>query len=47
LAKGVLPLIVDIPVFRPGASSMSFAVETYDSYPPEKFVVEVFSELSV
>src|SRR5437868_12973475 len=26
---------------------MSFAVEGYDSYPPEKFVVEVFSELSV
>src|SRR5437588_5593943 len=25
---------------------MSFAVETYDSFPPEKFVVEVFSELS-
>ena len=25
---------------------MPFAVEAYDSFPPEKFVVEVFSELS-
>jgi diguanylate cyclase (GGDEF)-like protein len=47
MAKGVLPQMLDTPVFRPGALFMSFAAEAYDSYPPEKFVVEVFSELSV
>src|SRR5437868_15429021 len=46
MAQGVLRLNLDIPVFCPGAFCMSFGIEAYDSYPPEKFVVEVFSELS-
>jgi diguanylate cyclase (GGDEF)-like protein len=37
---------MEIPVFSARGPCMAFAVEAYDSYPPEKFVVEVFSELS-